>query len=94
MIIKNSIGKTVVRIVLVSLYAILVMRLVGFVMPDTIEYTSETPLGIFLFFYLLIFNLNTEGNLFFDRYLNKNTLGFTFLESGFLFNWALSFCGR
>ncbi|PKA84183.1 histidine kinase [Ulvibacter sp. MAR_2010_11] len=92
---KNSIGKTVVRIILVSLYAILVMRLVGFVMPDTIEYASETPIEIFLFFYLLIFNLNTEGNLFFDRYLDKKYPWFyfprkrIFIQLGIIILWTL-----
>lgn len=90
----KSIGKTLIRIVLVSLYAILVMKLVGFAMPDNIEYKSPIPKQIFLFFYLLFFNLNTEGSLFFDRYLNKKLPWFyfpqkrIFIQLGFIILWA------
>ncbi|MBT4728255.1 MAG: histidine kinase [Bacteroidetes bacterium] len=59
------------RIILVSLYAILVMKLVGFAMPDDIEYNSHIPKQFFFIAYLFFFNLNSEGSLFFDRYLNK-----------------------
>lgn len=90
----KSIGKILIRIVLVSLYAILVMKLVGFAMPENIEYKSHIPKQIFLFFYLLFFNLNTEGSLFFDRYLNKKLPWFyfpqkrIFIQLGFILLWA------
>lgn len=90
----KSIGKTFIRIVLVSLYAMLVMKLVGYVMPDTIEYTSEVPKEIFLLSYLLIFNLSTEGSLFFDRYLNKKYPWFHFpkkrllIQLGIIILWT------
>ena len=90
----RSIGKFLIRIVLISLYAILVMKLVGFAMPDNIEYKSHIPKQIFLFFYLLFFNLNTEGSLFFDRYLNKKYPWFyspqkrIFIQLGFIILWA------
>lgn len=67
---KNS-RNTVIRIVLVSLYAIAVMRLVSLGMPENAELQLQIPKGLFLFFYLLFFILNVEGSLFFDRYLNK-----------------------
>jgi two-component system LytT family sensor kinase len=81
----KSIGKTLIRIVLVSLYAILVMKLVAFAMPDTIEYKSHIPKHLFLFCYLLFFNLNTEGSLFLDRYLNKKISWFDFPKKRLLF---------
>ena len=69
----------IIRITVVSLYALLVMKLVTFVMPnDAIEYNSPIPKQVFLFFYFLLFNLNTEGSLFFDRYLNKKLPWFFF----------------
>lgn len=61
--------KTLVRIVLVSVYALLVLKLVDFAMPDDIVF--KPALALFLPPYLLIFILNTEGSLFFDRYLDK-----------------------
>lgn len=67
---KNS-RNTLIRIVLVSLYAIAVMRLVSLGMPKDAELQLQIPKGLFLFFYLLFFNLNVEGSLFFDCYLNK-----------------------
>lgn len=91
----KSIGKTLIRVVLVSLYAILVMKLVVFAMPDNIAYKSHIPKQLFLFFYLLFFNLNTEGSLFFDRYLNKKHPWFyspqkrIFIQLGFIILWAL-----
>jgi len=91
----NSFGKILIRIVLVSLYAILVMKLVGFTMPDDIEFKSPTPKHLILIVYLLFFNLNTEGNLFFDRYLNKKLPWFhspqkrIIIQSTFIFLWTL-----
>ncbi|SDB50788.1 Histidine kinase [Flavobacteriaceae bacterium MAR_2010_188] len=67
---KNS-RNTLIRIVLVTLYAIAVMQLVSLGMPENAEIQLQIPKGLFLFFYLLFFNLNVEGSLFFDRYLNK-----------------------
>jgi two-component system, LytTR family, sensor kinase len=61
--------KILFRIVLVSLYAILVLKLVEFALPDDI--TFRPSLVNFLPPYLLIFILNTEGCLFYDRILNK-----------------------
>ncbi|MGK0413113.1 MAG: two-component system LytT family sensor kinase [Polaribacter sp.] len=75
---SKNIKNTVIRIFLVSLYAILVIRLVTFVMPNDIEYNSPIPKQIFLIFYLIFFNLNVEGSLFFDRYLNKKIPWFYF----------------
>ncbi len=68
----KSIRSILIRIVLVSLYAILVMKLVAFTMSDDVQYQSHIPHQVFLIFYLLFFSLNTEGSLFFDRFLNKN----------------------
>ena len=85
----KSVGKILIRIVLVSLYAMLVMKLVGFAMPDDIEFTSHIPKKLFLFFYLFFFNLNTEGSLFFDRLLNKKIPWFYFPKKRLLVQLAL-----
>lgn len=87
--------KAIVRVALVSLYALLVMKLVTFVMPnDNVEYNSPIPKQVFLFFYLFFFNLNVEGSLFFDRYLNKKLPWFYFskkriiIQFVFIILWA------
>ena len=90
----KSIGKTLIRIALVSLYATLVMRLVGFAGPDNIEFNLPIPKYLFLIFYLFFFNLNTEGSLFFDRYLNKKLPWFyvpkkrIIIQFSFIILWA------
>ena len=86
---SKNIKNTVIRIVLVSLYAILVIRLVTFVMPNDIEYNSPIPKQVFLFFYLLFFNLNVEGSLFFDRYLNKKIHWFNFPKKRIVIQFVL-----
>ncbi|MFT6003093.1 MAG: two-component system LytT family sensor kinase [Bacteroidia bacterium] len=91
----KSIIKRFIRIVFVSLYAILVLKLVTISMPDDVGYKSHIPKQVFLFFYFLFFNLNTEGSLFFDRYLNKKLSWFDFpqkrilIQIGFVFVWAI-----
>ena len=67
----ENVGKTMTRIILVSLYAILVVRLISIGMPDEIMHKLPISKELILFFYLILFNLNVEGSLFFDRYLNK-----------------------
>lgn len=90
----KSIRRTLLRIVLVSLYAFLVMRLVGFAMADDIEFQADVPIEIFFLCYLLFFNLNTEGNLFFDRYLNKKLPWFDapkkrmIIQFAFIIGWT------
>ena len=90
----KRIGKTIIRILLVSLYAILVMRLVSFAMSDNVQFQSDVPIIIFFLFYLLFFNLNTEGNLFFDRYLNKKLPWFDYpkkrliIQFAFIIGWT------
>mgnify|MGYP001036336913 CR=1 FL=1 len=86
---SKNIKNTVIRIVLVSLYAILVIKLVTFVMPNDIEYNSPIPKQVFLFFYLLFFNLNVEGSLFFDRYLNKKIHWFNFPKKRIVIQFVL-----
>ena len=86
---SKNIKNTVIRIFLVSLYAILVIRLVTFVMPNDIEYNSPIPKQIFLIFYLIFFNLNVEGSLFFDRYLNKKIPWFYFPKKRIVVQFVL-----
>jgi two-component system LytT family sensor kinase len=90
---KNS-RNTLIRIVLVSLYAIAVMRLVSLGMPKDAELQLQIPKGLFLFFYLLFFNLNVEGSLFFDCYLNKKHPWYSnpqkrlFIQIGVIILWT------
>lgn len=90
---KNS-RNTFIRIVLVSLYAIAVMRLVSFGMSENAEFQLQIPKRLFLFFYLLFFNLNVEGSLFFDRYLNKKNPWYSnpqkrlFIQIGVIILWT------
>jgi len=91
---KNT-RNTIIRIVLVSIYAILVMQLVVFAMPKNIALKPGISVKIFIVFYLLFFNLNTEGSLFFDRYLDKKLPWFDFpkkrviIQVTILFLWAI-----
>jgi two-component system LytT family sensor kinase len=92
---NKKIWKIILRVLLVSFYAFLVMKLVGFAKPNSIEYESNFPKQIFFILYLFFFNLNTEGSLFFDRYLNKKLPWFyspqkrIFIQLGFIVIWAL-----
>jgi len=86
----------ILRIAFVSLYAILVMKLVLLVMPnDELRHNSPIPKHLFLIFYLIFFNLNTEGSLFFDRYLNKKLPWFYFskkriiIQLVFIIAWSI-----
>lgn len=91
---KKSIGSILIRVVLVSLYALLVIKLVSFAMPDNIIFNPPIPKFLFIVLYFLFFNLNTEGSLFFDRYLNKRIPWFHFpkrrffIQLGFIVLWA------
>ncbi len=90
----KAVYRTIIRIVLVSLYAILVMRLVSLAMPHADVFLSITYKILFLFIYLCCFNLNVEGNLYFDRYLNKKLSWFyvpkkrLLIQLSFLFIWS------
>ena len=68
--------KVVLRIILVSVYAILVMKLIVFLRPDNIKFTQS--ITKFLLLYLTLFNLNTEGSLLMDRILNKRLPWFVY----------------
>ena len=91
---NKSIINRVIRIILVTFYALLVMKLVSLGVSDNVKYISEIPVRVFLFCYLLFFNLNVEGNLFFDRYLNKKMPWFDvpkkriFVQLGVILLWT------
>lgn len=90
---KNS-RNTFIRIVLVSFFAFAVMRLVSLGMPENREFQLQIPKELFLFFYLLFFNLIVEGSLFFDRYLNRkrpwyyNPQKRLFIQIGIIILWT------
>lgn len=92
---KTKIIKTIFRILLVSLYAILVLKLVKETMPADIKITKNFPQGIFPIAILALFNLNTEGNLIFNRFLNKKLSWFNFpkkrliIQLSFILMWTI-----
>jgi len=91
----RSIGKILIRIVLVSLYALLVLKTVSYTMPDDIKVVRHFPRGVFTVVILLLFNLNTEGNLIFNRFLNNKIPWFNFpkkrllTQLSFIFVWTI-----
>jgi len=91
----KSLGRKIIRIILVSLYALLVLKLVRFTMPDNIEFTPPISRMGLIFLYFLFFNLNTEGNLYFDTFLNKKLPWFTnpqkrlLVQFGIIVTWSL-----
>jgi len=89
-------GKIVLRIPLVSIYAILTLKLVGFARQSGAQFQSTViPKTVFIFLYVFFFNLNTEGNFYFSKYLNKKLDWSEDLkkrlikELGFLFIWSI-----
>jgi len=92
-------NKTLVRMVLVSLYALAVPALVKLTITGDVIFLPPFPRWIFLCVYLFFFNLNSEGNFAFDRYLNKKIPWFYFprkrllLQSCFIFGWSLTTLG-
>lgn len=63
--------KVIVRILIVSAYAYLVAQLILLTLPANVEFNPSISKFWILLMYFFIFNLNTEGSLFFDRLLNK-----------------------
>ncbi|MBI9070130.1 MAG: histidine kinase [Melioribacteraceae bacterium] len=53
-------------------------------MPDDIEIVGHFPRGLFVVFYILLSNLNTEGNLIFNSLLNKKLPWFYFPQKRLL----------
>jgi sensor histidine kinase YesM len=64
-------GKVLLRIFIVSVYAYLVLRMIRLSLPDNIEINLPLAKVWMLLIYLFVFNLNTEGSLFIDRILDK-----------------------
>ncbi len=91
---KHTIFKIPVRVILVSLYAIVVVVFVKHNMQNDAVSSPLLPIWVFLLIYLTFFNLNTEGNLFFDRYLNSKLPWFYFprkrllVQFGFILGWS------
>jgi two-component system LytT family sensor kinase len=87
--------KTALRISLVSVYAFTVLLMIRFTRPDNIEINIEAPKYLLLVLYFVFFNLNTEGSLYFDRYLNKKLPWYfapkkrLYLQTGFVLLWSL-----
>lgn len=91
----QNLKQTIARILLVSVYSLLVLGLVGFTRQDNTVFDPPFPKYLFLIFYLFFFNLNTEGNLFFDRYLNKKMPWYIrpnkrlVIQIAFVFMWTI-----
>lgn len=91
----QNLKQTIARILMVSVYSLLVLGLVGFTRQDNTVFDPPFPKYLFLIFYLFFFNLNTEGNLFFDRYLNKKMPWYIrpnkrlVIQIAFVFMWTI-----
>jgi two-component system LytT family sensor kinase len=91
---KTSFIKIAVRILLVSLYAISIPYILKKTMTDDVVFSPPVPLWILVVIYLMFFNLNSEGNFYFDKYLNKKLPWFYFpkkrlvIQSIFLIAWS------
>lgn len=98
-LIRMTLGATCVRVILVSLYA----GSIPLVLTQTLakDLVDELPdQVVFLaFVYILVFNLNSEGFLWFDHFLNKRLPWFYFprkrllIQSVFLVTWSLMTVG-
>ncbi len=82
-------GKVLIRLLLVSLYAIIVVRLIRLSLPDNIEIALPVSRVWLLLIYLFIFNLNTEGSLFIDRILDKKLSWYYDMRKRFFLQFAL-----
>ena len=93
---RSKIG---IRIALVSFYAFLIMLIVGLNVPDDVRFNGTFPRWLFLLIYLFFFNLNTEGSLFFDKYLNQklpwyyNPRKRLSIQLGFVLFWTVMTIG-
>lgn len=92
----KKVGKIILRITLVSSYAILTLMLVSFArQADTEFHSTATHRGLFIFLYILLFNFNIEGNFYFTKYINtkiswsKNLKKRIIIQLGFLFVWTI-----
>ncbi len=91
---KSSLIKITGRIILVSLGALAIpLLLIKFAKVEGAIF-SLPHVWIFLIMYVLFFNLNSEGNLYFDRYLNKKLPWFYFprkrmlVQTVFMLVWS------
>jgi hypothetical protein len=76
---KYSLFNLLVRFIFVSLYALAIPAiLIKLPKSHDAVFSLPIPIGLFLVTYLLFFNLNIEGNLSFDHYLDKKFPWFYF----------------
>jgi hypothetical protein len=76
---KSSQFNLLVRFIFVSLYALAIPAiLIKLPKSHDAVFSLPIPIGLFLVTYLLFFNLNIEGNLSFDHYLDKKFPWFYF----------------
>ena len=68
----RSFLKILIKTVFVSLYAILVIMLVKLTVFDHIGFKPQINRGVFLLFYLFLFNLNAKGNAYFEKLFEKS----------------------
>jgi hypothetical protein len=92
---NNLFPKTTFRILIVSLGALVIpLLLIKFSKADDVI-LSMPHLWIFFIMYILFFNLNSEGNLYFDRYLDRKLPWIYFpnkrllVQSVFILVWSV-----
>jgi len=92
---KPSFLKIAGRVILVSLYAYTVAKLVKFTLPEDFAFSPPLPKWALAILYLTVFNLNTEGNFLFNRFLNSKLPWSYFpkkrllVQSSFVLGWSL-----
>jgi sensor histidine kinase YesM len=92
---NTSLPNTAFRIIIVSLGALAIpLLLIKFAKVEGVIY-SLPRVWIFFILYVLFFNLNSEGNLYFDRYLDQKLPWFYFprkrvlVQSVFMLVWSV-----
>ncbi|KPA16269.1 signal transduction histidine kinase [Candidatus Magnetomorum sp. HK-1] len=78
---KSSLFKPLIRLIFVSLYALAIPAIL-IILPKHHDISFSFPISIWLFLviYLIFFNLNIQGNLSFDHYLDKKLPWFYFTK--------------
>jgi len=89
--INRSKRNRIFRLITVSIYAMLVPLFFQFAIGDGRIQQNENPPYFFLLIYILFFNIASEGNIFFDRYLNKRISWYYFPKKRLLTQLVFTF---
>jgi len=96
---KRSKRNSAIRVIVISIYAILVPIIFKAIIRDDMMREEGFMPFLFLLLYVLFFNIASEGNIFFDRYLNKRISWYYFprkrllIQVLFTFLWSIIVVG-